>query len=226
VSTNGERPELLARVERACGRLKVFPLPGVVVFPGTPTPLHVFEPRYRALVADALDSDGVLAVPTIGDPEGPEPVTLLPVAGAGVIEAHEQLADGRYHIVVRGVARVRLVAEVPSGKLYREFRAAVLADEGDAGGEALAARREAVEQLLVQIAAGLPAATGAPRLAADATKLAPSPLADLAAAALVTDADARYAILSELDVARRLDLVIEEAAAVVLALTARSGPKV
>jgi Lon protease-like protein len=222
-STAGDARSLAAG---ACARLKVFPLQGVVVFPGTPAPFHVFEPRYRELVADALAGDRVLAVPTLAAPGGAplEVEAVRPVAGACVIEDHEELPDGRYHLLLRGLARVRLGREVATGRGYRAFRAEVLDDVAPPGGDAaLEAKREGLEQLLVQIAAGLPAESGAPRLAADAARLGPSALADLAAAALVTDGDARYAILEELDVARRLDLVISEAAAVVLAIGGVGG---
>ena len=103
-----------ARVDAALGRLKVFPLPKAVLLPGSGLPLHVFEPRYRALVEEALESDRVMAVARLapgwesayeGRPR------LMPVAGAGVIEEHEKLPDGRFNILVRGVARVRIRGE-------------------------------------------------------------------------------------------------------------------
>jgi uncharacterized protein len=151
---------------------------------------------------------------------------VLPIAGAGVIEEHQRLPDGRYHLLLRGLARVRLVRELETRKPYRAFRAEMLADVLPPGGEEeLAGAREGLEQLLVQIAAGLPPESGATRLAADATHLGPSALADLAAAALVTDAAIRYQILAELDVARRLDLVTGEAASIVLAIAGTGGAK-
>src|SRR5512136_3362367 len=107
----GPRAESLrAAVQEARGAMKVFPLPGAIVLPGTPTPLHVFEPRYRALTADALAGDRVMAVATlVRDEDAPQPrAAVHPVAGAAFIESHERLADGRYHIVLRGAARVRL----------------------------------------------------------------------------------------------------------------------
>jgi Lon protease-like protein len=206
---------------QACAALKVFPLQGVTVFPGTPTPFHIFEPRYRELVRDALASDRMLAIPTMAEP-GEAPFEIEPVrqiAGACFIEDYERLADGRYHVLVRGAGRVRLVDELATGKPYREFRAEILDDVLPESARAEArAKAEGLEQLLVQIAAGLPAESGATKLAADAARLGPSALADLAAAALVTDVEARYGILAEPDVLRRLDLVTAEAAAVVLAI--------
>src|SRR4051812_9414207 len=60
-----EEKELKSLLRDACPTLKVFPLPGIVVFPGTPAPLHIFEPRYRAMVADALEGDRMIAIPML-----------------------------------------------------------------------------------------------------------------------------------------------------------------
>ncbi|HEX9289479.1 MAG TPA: LON peptidase substrate-binding domain-containing protein, partial [Anaeromyxobacteraceae bacterium] len=114
--------ELRTLLARSCRALKVFPLPGVVVLPGTPTPFHIFEPRYRAMTADALAGDRMLAVATLASEEGAtqDRAPVHPIAGAGFLESEERHADGRYHFVLRGVARVRLVAELENGKPYRE----------------------------------------------------------------------------------------------------------
>src|SRR5512136_415177 len=102
-----------AALRKALAALKVFPLHGVAVLPGTPAPFHVFEPRYRALVADALAGDRLIAIATLRAAEGAsqERAAVYPVAGAGFIEADERLPDGRFNILLRGVARVRLVEE-------------------------------------------------------------------------------------------------------------------
>jgi hypothetical protein len=211
---------------KALSRLKVFPLQGVVAFPRAPTPFHIFEPRYRELTADALASDRIFAVATIADAvEAPlMSEAVRPIACACIIEDHERLADGRYHILARGLARVRLLREVPASKLYRMFVAQEVDDVlPEAGPESLADKTQALEQLLIEIAQGLPAESGAPQLAEQGARLqSPGALADLAAAALVTDGDARYSMLAEPDVSRRLDLVTEEAASVLLAITARA----
>src|SRR5512136_3473098 len=117
-----------AALASACAALKILPLPGVTLFPGAPLPLRIFEPRYRALVAEALATDRILAVPMlVNEEEAPsERAAIHPIAGAVKIEAEQAYPDGRFDILVRGLARVRLVEEVHAGKPFREFRAEVL----------------------------------------------------------------------------------------------------
>ena len=94
--------------------LPLFPLPNVVLFPTVFLPLHVFEPRYRELVTDALASDRLIGMVLLRpgwerDYEGRPPV--YPVGCSGVITHVERLADGRFNIVLRGVERFRIVRE-------------------------------------------------------------------------------------------------------------------
>lgn len=93
--------------------LPIFPLP-IVLFPGAPQPLHIFEPRYREMVADALSADRMIAMMLLRpgwerDYEGWPAV--YPIGCSGVITHAETLPDGRYNIVLRGVERVRLMEE-------------------------------------------------------------------------------------------------------------------
>jgi len=209
-------------ISRAASALKVFPLHGVAVLPGTPTPLHVFEPRYRALVKDALRGDRVLAVPHLVSAEGLRELhpPVLPVAGVGFIERHEELRNGRFDIVVRGVARVRLAEELPSDAAYRVFRAELLQDRWPAGGKAeLEPELESLRQLAYELATRLPPNSGAAELAEAVARLEDaSAAADLVAAAALSEPEARQAVLQELDVGRRLAKVISEVASVVLLL--------
>ena len=100
----------------------VFPLPGAFLFPHQVLPLHVFEPRYRTMVAHLLDGPGrlVIATTTLGERETPDhPPEIVPVAGLGEILRHEKLPDGRYMIWVLGLSRVHLM-EVESDQPYRQ----------------------------------------------------------------------------------------------------------
>jgi Lon protease-like protein len=223
-------PDRRAALRSAVAALKVFPLHGVAVLPGTPAPFHIFEPRYKALVGDALRGDRILAVPSLfgkADAHALRP-PLKAICGAGIIEAEERLPDGRYDVVVRGLARVRLLEELPPTKLYREFRAEILEDRLPRGGAAaLQDELEALRQLVYELSTKLPKESGAPQLAEAVAQMKdPSAIVDLVAAAAVSDSDARQQVLEQLDVTKRLEMVIEEVAGVVLVLGRGKGPKV
>ena len=94
--------------------LPIFPLPNVVLFPNVFLPLHIFEPRYREMVADALKSDRMIGMVLLRpgwqrEYEGRPAV--YPIGCSGVITHVDPLADGRYNLVLRGVERFRIVEE-------------------------------------------------------------------------------------------------------------------
>jgi Lon protease-like protein len=109
----------------------VFPLRDVFLFPGQLLPLHVFEPRYRQMVEDALDGPGhlVMAAPCEDQPPLPQGPRLPDVSGLGEIVKHHRLADGRFLIWILGLGRVR-IAEVESDRLYRRVRYEVVEEVG------------------------------------------------------------------------------------------------
>jgi Lon protease-like protein len=221
-----------AALAKACAALKVFPLHGVAVLPGTPTPFHVFEPRYRQLVVDALAGDRALGVPALVSKAGAsqDRPMLRPVCGAGLLEAEQRYDDGRFDIVVRGAARVRLLEELPRppDRLYREFRAEILDDVWPAGGPAaLEGQVEALRRLVYELSTRLPPESGAPQLAEAVVQLKdPSAIVDLVAAATLSDPTARVQVVEQLDVAKRLEAVLEEVAGVVLVLSRGKNPRV
>lgn len=109
-------------------RIPLFPLPGVVLLPGTLLPLHVFEPRYREMVARALAGDRTIGMALLAegaDPMAPLP-PIVPIGGAGEIVRAEQLEDGRYNIVLQGAFRYRVLEEEPPAP-YRVARVEPLA---------------------------------------------------------------------------------------------------
>ena len=101
--------------------LPLFPLPNVVLFPNVFLPLHIFEPRYREMVADALASDRMIGMVLLRpgwerDYEGRPPI--YPIGCSGVLTHNERLADGRYNIVLRGMEKFRIAGE-EADRLYR-----------------------------------------------------------------------------------------------------------
>lgn len=132
--------------------LPLFPLPNVVLFPGALLPLHIFEPRYRAMVGDALGGDRRIGVILLRDGwqvdyDGRPPIHSI--GCSGVIEHATQLDDGRYNIVLRGLSRFRVVAE-DTAQTYRRATAMPLADPplDDAARRALQHLRRTLETRL------------------------------------------------------------------------------
>ena len=105
----------------ATSRLSIFPLPGAILFPRMHLPLHVFEPRYRALVSDAMARDrwvGLIQPKPKGDPP-----QLYDVGTVGKIIDVEALDDGRYNLVLEGQVRFRLVRELDVTTAFRQIEA-------------------------------------------------------------------------------------------------------
>ena len=106
----------------------LFPLPNVFLFPGTLMPLHIFEPRYRAMIEDSLDGPGRIVMGAVLEEhhnrlDGAPPVHS--VAGLGEIARHERMPDGRFVIMLVGIGRVG-IREVPSNRPYRKVEAVPL----------------------------------------------------------------------------------------------------
>src|SRR5262245_55900633 len=115
----------------------LFPLPGTVVFPGVTLPFYVFEPRYRAMLADALDAGGLIGVPMLlpgfeGSDAGLPPIAAM--FGVGSIEDYVTHPDGTSHVAILGRWTVRLIEELPPvaagppGTLYRRARVEKVAE--------------------------------------------------------------------------------------------------
>jgi uncharacterized protein len=107
---------------RETTRLSIFPLAGALLFPRMPLPLHIFEPRYRALVSDSLARDRRIAMvqPRGGGGE------LYEVGCIGRISDVEALEDGRFNIVLEGLTRFRILSELEVATPFRQVEASVV----------------------------------------------------------------------------------------------------
>lgn len=121
-------------------RLSIFPLGGALLFPRMHLPLHIFEPRYRALISDALSRDRRIGLIQPRPGGGGEAPPLFDVGCVGKIAHVEALDDGRYNIVLEGQARFRLVRELDVTTPFRQVEAAIEVDNGEDTNLALAAR--------------------------------------------------------------------------------------
>ena len=138
-------------LENFMGTARLFPLPNLVMYPYVVQGLHIFEPRYRQMTADALAHDGLIAMVLL-KPGWEASYDALPaiysVACLGRIAADQQLKDGRYNLELRGLSRVRILEEVRSPKLYRSARVELLKDCGVTGPQAEQEVREKLRVLV------------------------------------------------------------------------------
>jgi len=204
------KPDEIGNLTAELEAIPLFPLPGTVFIPHTLLPLHVFEPRYRDLVDDAMSGSKILAVPRLrpgwerhydGSP------AVFETAGFGQIVQYDPLPDGRANIVIAGLGRIRIRGELKSDSLYRVAEGTLVNDTFPEGAErALEASLGRLRMMLAQIMAGRMGLTE--RL---------SPLLDkrLEAAQLVNglgnmllpDVDARQGFLETLCIVERVECV-------------------
>ena len=120
-------------------RLSIFPLSGALLFPRMQLPLHLFEPRYRALVSDAMARDRLIGMiqpkPPTTEAEVQRP-QLFDMGCVGKIAHVEAMDDGRYNIVLEGLARFRWVRELEVTTPFRQVEALIeeLHDEAPLAG--------------------------------------------------------------------------------------------
>lgn len=209
-------------------RLPIFPLPEVVFFPETILPLHVFEPRYRAMIADCLAGDRWLAVVMLRpgwdkDYEGRPPVHE--VAGAGEIIQAEALADGRFNILLDGRMRVRIVREEPPDERpYRTVHAQRVEDRGPVPGdrafhERMRELRQAHARLLVALGQSHADVVGRLTVAG----ASPGAVIDRIVSAVVPEARVRQRVLETVDLSERLDLAVGALAELLGMVSGREG---
>jgi Lon protease-like protein len=135
--------------------IPLFPLPDVVLFPRMPMPLHIFEPRYRQMVTDVLEGHRVIGMTLLrpgweADYQGRPPV--YPVGCAGIIDECQRLEGGRYNLVLKGIARFRVVEE----RAGEPYRLASVEYHGDAMGDpaSLESSRDRLLKALASLAEG------------------------------------------------------------------------
>ncbi len=190
-------------------RVRLFPLADLVVFPRVLQPLHVFEPRYRALLADALADDRLIAMALYQDARDsmtPGAPPLCNMCCLGRVTQSELLPDGRSNLLLAGLRRVRIIEETAGGKAYREATVEVCEDAYSADRAADRAARH--EQLLDQF---LRKVTGESdeRLKRDLSseRVMLGALTDIISYTLPLESAFKQQLLEELDVDRRADLL-------------------
>lgn len=130
------------------GEIAVMTLPGLTFFPQALLPLHIFEPRYRAMLADVLDADRLFAVATLAPESDPtQPEAPCRVATVGIIRACQKSEDGSSNLLIQGLIRVEVQA-ITREEPYRLIRVRPLASEAGAESAENARLRKQLGQLL------------------------------------------------------------------------------
>lgn len=206
------------------GPCRLFPLPGVVMFPHAVLPLHIFEPRYRQMTQDALAGDQRIAIVQLrpdalrkwaGEPE------IESIGCLGKILSHERLPDGRFNLLLHGRKRIRIVRELEVRTLYRQADIEILEDQE------IAPHKSLIEAELIELYRHV--ARNADGLDPDLDEMldAPPPLGivtDILAQALGLPASLKQTLLAELNVNSRAERLLRVLRQVTSHLGAKSRP--
>ena len=203
----------------------MFPLPNVVLLPGTLLPLHIFEQRYRDMTRDAIAGSKLLVMARLEPDKEPDDMgrpAIFPTIGVGRIVASNELDDGRYNILVRGLLRARIADEPLSPHLYRIVEVEPIDDSRRDGEEILSAARQKLIGLCDELADAMDGSGDKLReLVRSASQ--PGECADLVSSALVTDPDDRQSLLEMSSPLDRLESTMRHVATVLTRLGATSN---
>lgn len=193
------------------GTVRLFPLPNLVLFPHVLQPLHVFEERYRQLLEESLAGDRLIAMAMLApgwenDYDGRPPV--YPMACLGQVATHCRLKGGAYNLLLAGVRRVKLLRELAPRKGFREAQVELCDDLYPPSEESEAIRlQERLRQALVRVLPLVPQAQEQiDQLLASDVPL--GMLADMVGYTLDIELPAKQALLEEVDVHRRTELLL------------------
>jgi Lon protease-like protein len=210
--------------EEALADLPIFPLPRAVLLPGSLIALHIFEPRYRRMIERCLEGHRLLAIAQLDEARGPDPEgrpAVLPLGGVGAIRSAARLPDGRFNVVLEGLARVTLDDELPRTEPFRRVRARLRGDRAPADPARTAAVAASLRGLALRAATAREQDDGG--LAEQLGEaMEPGRLADVVASALLEDARERQQVLELAAVDERVERVAGAVGALLLSAPARA----
>ncbi len=210
------------------GQARVFPLPNLVMFPHVMQALHVFEPRYRAMVEEAIEGDRLMALGVLSpgweqNYEGRPP--LRSTACLCRIATHQRTKQGTYNVLVLGVRRLRLINELPPKKLFRVVEAELLDDvelEDAQDGDAAALQQE----LLAAFKRAMPKIPNAYEQLDQllGSQITLGMLTDIVSYTIDLDLEIKMRLLAECDVLRRTRMLLDAIASRPAAAASRAFP--
>jgi Lon protease-like protein len=184
-------------------RVPLFPLTGAILFPRAHLPLHIFEERYRAMVEDALAGPGRIAM--IQPADETKAPSLFKVGCLGELVGVEELDDGRYNIMLLGSHRFRLIAEADGGTPYRQADIDLSAFDDEDPEPLSSIQRAEVEREARRFGDALGLAVDWDAVG----RLDDEMLVNAIAQVAPFDAGAKQALLEEVTLTGRADLVVQ-----------------
>lgn len=184
-------------------RLAIFPLGGALLFPRMHLPLHIFEPRYRAMITEVMARDQRIGMI---QPSGPgEPPPLFSVGCVGRISEIEALDDGRFNIILEGESRFRVGRELDVSTPFRQLEVELFSPEQDDAGTLASIERAALEDEARAFAASL----GYNVEWESVEKLDDEMLVNAIAQIAPFDVTAKQALLEAADLPNRTEMIIQ-----------------
>ena len=210
------------------GLARVFPLPNLVMFPHVMQALHIYEPRYRAMLEEAVEDDRLIALGVLAPGweqhyEGRP--TLRSTACLCRVATHQRTPEGTYNVLLLGVRRLRLIHELPPKKMFRVVESEIMDDQfpDDVPPEAAAALQK---RLLAAFKRAMPKIPDAYEQLDQllGTQITLGMLADIVAYTIDLDLEWKMRLLAECDVLKRTELLLEAIATRPAAGPARKFP--
>jgi ATP-dependent Lon protease len=194
------------------GRVRLFPLPGLVLFPHAMQPLHIFEPRYCEMLAESLKTDRLIAMTTLCS--GAEAVTEHhpPVADTvciGRIVSHAELEDDRHNILLVGTKRATIIREIDAGRPFRIAEVEVHSDVYAPG--AVGQRKRLKRELLDAFGSIIPPSANVQKNLHElmAGEMGLGPITDIISYTMPFEDEQKLRLLAESDVDRRARYLIK-----------------
>ncbi|MDB4809659.1 LON peptidase substrate-binding domain-containing protein [bacterium] len=195
------------------GQVRLFPLPNLVVFPHAMQPLHLFEPRYVEMVKEALEGDRLITMATLIQPSSVDwPTNQAPISPTvciGKIVTHSEQEDNRHNVLLVGIRRARIVAEIDAGKAYRLAQVELIEDSEEASNDSrsLSLKSDLLDAFGEVMPVGKSVQQNLHQLMADQMSL--GPITDIVGYTLPFSLEEKLVLLGQGDVAERAKFLLE-----------------
>jgi Lon protease-like protein len=195
----------------ALDAVPLFPLSNILLLPGVYLPIHIFEPRYRRMVEDALEGHELIALGALDErlpPDAHGRPSIFDHAGLGLIQRSTRYPDGRFDLLIAGCGRLRVVEEFqPQLDIpYRRVKTELILDHTETSAPELSRAMSGLRSLCTRVVVSL--GDGNEELLSRINEIDEAGvLADTIAVAAVQEPDDRRRILAEPDPAKRIEIV-------------------